>query len=90
MANFYITKDMIQGTCAVIDNEEARHIKNVLRMKKGDELVLCDGEGNFHDAVIKEIGEKSVEAEIIRSYTADLSMCRSPHSLSTFPFAGFM
>lgn len=71
MANFYITKDMIHGSLAVIDNEEARHIKNVLRMKKGDELVLCDGEGNFHEAVIAKLDEKSVEAEIIRSYTAE-------------------
>lgn len=70
MANFYITREMIKGSLAVIDGEEARHIKNVLRMKKGDKLVLCDGEGIFYDAVIAKINEKTVEAEVLSSYQA--------------------
>ena len=34
-------------------------------MKKGDEVTLCDGEGNFYEARLTDFNEKSVEAEIL-------------------------
>ena len=70
MANFYINKEDIQDNIATIKGEEAQHISRVLRMKKGDEVTLCDGEGMFYDAVLSEFDDKSVIAEISESYKA--------------------
>ena len=70
MANFYITKSYIKGDCAVIEGEEARHISRVLRMKKGDSVTLCDGEGMFYEAELSDFSEKSVTAKIISSKRA--------------------
>ncbi len=70
MANFYITKDDIQENIATIKGEEAQHISRVLRMKKGDKVTLCDGEGMFYDATLTGFEDKTVIAEISDSYIA--------------------
>ena len=71
MANFYIEKtDIIENT-AVITGEEAQHISRVLRMKKGDRVTLCDGEGFFYEAVLTDFADKSVTAEILSKREAE-------------------
>ncbi len=70
MANFYIMKEDIQENIAIIKGEEAQHISRVLRMKKGDSVTLCDGDGMFYDAILTNFSDKIVTAEILASYTA--------------------
>ena len=41
-----------------LPDEEAQHALRVLRLTAGDEMVLIDGAGNFHDAVITEATKK--------------------------------
>lgn len=71
MANFYIKSEDIVGNTACITGEEAQHISRVLRMKKGDSVTLCDGEGNFYEAKLSEFSEKEVTAEILSSRRAE-------------------
>ena len=71
MANFYIEKSDITENTAVITGEEAQHISRVLRMKKGDCVTLCDGEGMFYEAVLSDFSDKSVVAEITSSRRAE-------------------
>lgn len=71
MANFYINKAAIKENTATITGDEAKHISKVLRMKKGDNVVLCDGEGWFYDAVLSSFSETSVTAEILSSRIAE-------------------
>ena len=71
MANFYIDKSDITENIATITGEEAQHISRVLRMKKGDEVTLCDGEGFFYEAVLSDFYEKTVVAEILSKREAE-------------------
>ena len=71
MANFYIEKTDINENIATISGEEAQHISRVLRMKKGDEVTLCDGEGMFYEAVLSDFSDKTVTAEILSSRRAE-------------------
>jgi len=49
MSRFFITKDNIFQDKIIITGEDYNHIKNVLRSRVGDHLVLCDGESkDFH------------------------------------------
>ncbi len=70
MANFFVNKSDIDGPAARIAGEEAGHISRVLRMRAGEELTLCDGEGTFYDAVITDIGRDEVLTKIGRAYPA--------------------
>lgn len=71
MANFYIEKSAITQNVAIISGEEAQHISRVLRMKKGDSVTLCDGEGMFYEAVLEGFDEKTVTAQILSSRIAE-------------------
>lgn len=53
--------------CKELPEEEAAHAVRVLRLSEGDEIVLIDGVGNFHDAVITEASKKHCMYEITRT-----------------------
>lgn len=43
MYHFFVKPDQIQGKTVLITGKDVNHIKNVLRMKKGDELSVSNG-----------------------------------------------
>ena len=44
MTRFFVSPDVLSGSFAVLEGEQAAHAK-VLRLQRGDQLILCDGEG---------------------------------------------
>jgi len=59
--------DQIDGSSALITGAKARQVIRVLRLRPGDEIVLLDGSGIEHLAVIREICENQVRSEITAS-----------------------
>ncbi len=45
MYRFYIGQGQIEGDVVHINGPDVNHIKNVLRLERGDWVVACDGEG---------------------------------------------
>ena len=43
MYQFFVEPSQIQGDLAVVTGKDVNHIKNVLRMKQGDEIVIKNG-----------------------------------------------
>ena len=64
MARFYIDKESIRDGMAAITGSDVRHLKDTLRIRKGDELTLCDGAGTVYSAVVYAVGEEAVTCEI--------------------------
>ena len=46
MRRFFVDKIIPAAGFLLITGKEARHIRNVLRMKKGEMLILMDREGH--------------------------------------------
>jgi len=44
LPRFFVSSETLQGSHAVLEGEQAAHAK-VLRLSRGDEVMLCDGEG---------------------------------------------
>ena len=65
MPRFFIEKP--HSDIISFDEETARHISLALRMRIGDELVLCDGMGTDYDAVIESVSRGSVTARVLSS-----------------------
>lgn len=65
MPRFFIPTDHISGSTAIIDGSDAHHISHVLRMAKGDGLLVCDMGRREHSCIIKEITPENVVLEII-------------------------
>lgn len=62
MPRFFV--ESIENDFIEITGDDARHIALSLRMKKGENLVLCDGKGKEADAVIREAFPESVVLDI--------------------------
>jgi len=66
MPRFFMTGSSIGRGVAIVSGDDANHIK-VLRMKIGDKIVICDGEGNDHHCRIASIKNGEVETEILKT-----------------------
>ena len=68
MPKFFTEK--IYDDKIIIDSEDVRHIKKVLRLKENEHIVVCDGKGYDYDAVISELDEKEIICTIAEKYPA--------------------
>ena len=67
MRRFFVEK-IVPGTEVLsITGKEARHISNVLRMKKGETLILMDGKGQLFEGTIEASHYKEVKVKIKKS-----------------------
>jgi 16S rRNA (uracil1498-N3)-methyltransferase len=69
---FFVDRGVFESGDGVIHIEDAmdvRHIRNVLRMKRGDSVVVCDGTGREYTGVIVDIGDRVAlsVADIVQS-----------------------
>ena len=64
---FFISPDQISGSRISISGEDVRHIAAVLRMKSGELLVLCDGQGVEYTVKIVEVGRTVIMTDIVGS-----------------------
>ncbi|MEP1096563.1 MAG: 16S rRNA (uracil(1498)-N(3))-methyltransferase [Cyclobacteriaceae bacterium] len=65
MAIFY-EKGISQGI-RFLSKEESRHCSQVLRHSSGDEIMLLDGVGGKHRAILSEVSKKTCSFEVVES-----------------------
>ena len=63
MTRFFISPEELQSKQILLTGENANHAK-VLRLKAGEEVLVCDGCGNECVCVVVQIGTKDVELEV--------------------------
>jgi 16S rRNA (uracil1498-N3)-methyltransferase len=64
MRYFFVDPSQVTGTRAVLEGSEASHIRNVIRLNRGDAVGLVDGTGCEYSAVVDRIMTGRVELEI--------------------------
>ena len=72
MPQFFIKQENIRPDEILINNlEDIRHILNVLRLSKGDNLILVGGGGIVYNAEIFSIQHGLIHTKVIESYKSD-------------------
>ncbi len=69
MPRFYIPHPRIENGLLRIEGNEVKHIRKVLRLKTGDEIVVFDGLGKEFEGTIVEEGRSSVLVKIQRMFS---------------------
>lgn len=64
MPRFFVEPQAINGDEIIIEGTDVNHIKNVLRMKCGDTLVVCDRAGTDYCCTVKSMNTDAVYLEI--------------------------
>ena len=62
---FYINKSQINNDKVQISGEDVHHIKNVLRLKKGEEIFVCDELGSRYLARVDDYSQDYVNLKLI-------------------------
>ncbi len=74
MYRFYADKGQISESAVRLTGTDVNHIGNVLRMGKGDELIICDGQGMDYHCIIEDVtaGEVALSVKEKRETDAEL------------------
>ena len=64
MVRFFVTAEELQQDAPILTGENAQHAK-VLRLKAGEQILLCDGEGSEALCAVTDLGKDSCSVEIL-------------------------
>lgn len=65
MYRFYVEPNQINAESITITGSDVNHIKNVLRMRAGEKIIICNGQGKDFCCIIESESEGQVVASII-------------------------
>jgi 16S rRNA (uracil1498-N3)-methyltransferase len=82
MPKFFIAATNLIGGMAYMRGNDAHHLR-VLRLKPGDNVIVCDGRGNDYSCRIVTSTDQEAQLEILESH-----ICKSEPSISVSVFCG--
>lgn len=82
MARFFMAGTNLRGGTAIIRGQDAEHIR-VLRMKPGENVVICDGRGTDYRCRLIRSEPEEAEAEIV-----EVTPCRAEPNVCVTVLAG--
>ena len=82
MARFFMAGTNIEGGRAIIRGQDAEHIR-VLRMRPGEDVVICDGRGTDYRCRLVSSGPEEAEAEVI-----EVVPCKGEPGVEVTVYAG--
>ncbi len=64
---FYVEKENINEASSFVSitGEDVNHIKNVLRLKQGEKVTVCDGQGADFLCIIDRVGDREITLNIL-------------------------
>lgn len=83
MPRFYTTQ--VNDALGVLTGEDAKHITKSLRMKQGDEVVLCNGNNTDYFGVVSAISNEKVEVAIRYSEPSKTEPSLGVHLFQALP-----
>ena len=69
MSKFFVNDENIENNIINITGQDFNHIKNVLRLKVGDNIIVSNGKEIEFDTKIVNFTNNSVEAEILNQHS---------------------
>lgn len=71
---FFVTPEQVQGQQICIEGSDVNHIKNVLRMKVGEELHISDGNNKKYLCAIEGMQADQVQVSILEELQTDTEL----------------
>ncbi|MGQ0540558.1 MAG: 16S rRNA (uracil(1498)-N(3))-methyltransferase [Blastocatellia bacterium] len=73
MRRFFAQPDQFSESGVLLDTSETRHLRDVLRLKDGENVHVFDGEGREFECLIETIGKKQSSLRIINEVSPSAS-----------------
>ena len=76
MYRFFIEESQVDGNLIRIAGEDVNHIKNVLRMKKGERVLLSNRRGLEYECELEDLeGNRGISARILDIHGVESELC---------------
>ena len=74
MQHFFVTPDQVKGDLIFVEGSDVNHMKNVLRMRIGEEVTISDGNNRQYLCEIREFEQEEAVLHIIEEVNADTEL----------------
>lgn len=74
MYRFYVSKEQIADDKIYIEGMDVNHIKNVLRLEKGDWIIACDKEGTDYISRINTLSSEQILLDVEKVQDSDTEL----------------
>lgn len=74
MQHFFVTPDQVKGDLIFIDGSDVNHMKNVLRMRIGEEVSISDGNNRQYLCEIKGYENEEAVLHIVEEVNTDTEL----------------
>ena len=74
MQHFFVTPDQVKDDLIFIEGSDVNHMKNVLRMRIGEEVTISDGNNRQYLCEIKEYEQEEAILHIIEETSTDTEL----------------
>ncbi|BCN31722.1 16S rRNA (uracil(1498)-N(3))-methyltransferase [Anaeromicropila herbilytica] len=74
MYRFYVDPSQTGGEEIRITGEDVNHIKNVLRMKEKEEIIICDGQGKDFYCIIEAVSNSEIITKVLEERSSDTEL----------------
>ena len=74
MYRFYVSKEQIAADKIYIEGTDVNHIKNVLRLEKGDWIIACDKEGTDYISRINTLSSEQILLDVEKVQDSDTEL----------------
>ncbi|MBE6565442.1 MAG: 16S rRNA (uracil(1498)-N(3))-methyltransferase [Ruminococcaceae bacterium] len=81
MPRFFLSADRLNESPVIITGEDHLHMSRSLRLREGDAVTVCDGEGNDHLCKILRFSKEETELSVIAVSANESEM---PHRVTLF------
>ena len=65
MYRFYVDEGAAGGEEIALTGEDYNHIRNVLRMRAGEKITVCDGAGTDYICELSDLAKDCVKARVV-------------------------
>ena len=86
MTRFFVTPEELETERILLTGENANHAK-VLRLKAGEEVLVCDGEGNECRCAVDRMDAKEVELSVLERMASETEAAVRVSIYMAFPKA---
>lgn len=74
MHHFFVNPEQVYNKEVIIKGPDVNHIKNVLRMKPGEQVEVNDGEGIRHLCELEALEPECVRLRVLDTWAADIEL----------------
>lgn len=85
MYRFFVTQNQVEDTVIHIQGSDVNHIKNVLRMKVGEEILISSGDKLEYTCCIESLEEEEVLAKILYAEEPGLELSSKVYLFQGLP-----